>query len=295
MARKFVIGIDVDDTLMPYTGILLDLYQRKYGEEIKMERVTEWGFTNFLQETRDRLYGIMAGNEVQERQYPWSDALWLLRELMQRGHSIVFASAVSPEHMDIRADQIRRFFLSIGNADIMLGSRKDLLECDFLLDDCADNIQKSHAKHGCLIRRPWNAHAKGNFHVVSDHKEFLALVDEYAGKPEKKIACLLGPEGCGKGKIAEALSRDGRYQRASSTNLLCAGSSLPTSVITTESMSDAISIKNRYGELAQVFYVFRPQSDTPEHTQACLSVADAVISYIETEEDAANAIRHFMR
>ena len=43
----------------------------------------------------------------------------------------------------------------------MLGSRKDLLHVDFLLDDADYNIASSPAKYPVLFTRPWNKSMEG--------------------------------------------------------------------------------------------------------------------------------------
>lgn len=57
--KKFTIALDVDDTVMPYHPLLCKLMGEKYGIRMTQEDITEWKFTNFPEEIREKLYGIM--------------------------------------------------------------------------------------------------------------------------------------------------------------------------------------------------------------------------------------------
>ena len=214
--KKFTIALDVDDTIMPYQEILCRLMNEKYGKHISVDQFTEWAFTNFPQEDREKLFGIMSSGEILPLQYPWLSAKNMIHELIKDGHQIMFASAVSDHNMTNRAAQISRYFYGV--EDLMLGNRKDLLECDFLLDDNANNILRSHAKHPVLFRKSWNQHVTQEmadmmgFNIVHTHAEFLQLVRNEANKAEKQIVCLVGPSGSGKTTIANVLAGDPFYE-----------------------------------------------------------------------------------
>lgn len=212
---KLTIALDVDDTVMPFILLLCQRMKEKHRFVMSEKDCTNWDFTNFPEDVRGKIYGIMKTGEVQDLQYPWISAVKMISELLADGHRVMFASAVSGPIMTKRVLQLNQYFPEI--TDIMLGNRKDLLECDFLLDDSADNILRSHAKHPVLLRKPWNQHITQEmadmmgFSIVETHEEFLALVRQEEQKPQKEIVCLLGPSGSGKTAIAEMLTQDDLY------------------------------------------------------------------------------------
>lgn len=214
--KKFTIALDVDDTVMPYVPLLRDLLEEKYGIVKKVEDFTQWEFTNFPEDIREKILGIVGSGEILPLQYPWLSSTRMISGFLKDGHKVVFASAVNSHNMTVRAAQISQHFPNVD--DVMLGNRKDLLECDFLLDDNADNILHSHAKYPVLLRRPWNQHITREmarcmgFRIVNTHEEFQSIVREKAMEAERQIVCLVGPSGSGKTAIANVLAQDQGYE-----------------------------------------------------------------------------------
>lgn len=68
----------------------------------------------------------------------------------------------------------------------MLGSRKDLLHVDFLLDDALYNIEASPAKYPVVFNQPWNRAGEGYLRV-STYKEFMQLVEDVSMAPAANI------------------------------------------------------------------------------------------------------------
>lgn len=215
--KKFTIALDIDDTLMVYEDILCSICREEYGINIHVEDLTDWDFGAFSDEERDIIFSVIKSGRVLPRQRPMKEAVKMLDALLERGHHIMVASSVNPENMGMRAEQLHTFFPQI--RDIMLGNRKELLEADFLLDDCDINIRHSHARYPVLLRQPWNRNVteeqaeKDGFKIVETHQQFVDYVDSLAAVPEKQIVCLVGPSASGKTAIAEVLCEDPCYQQ----------------------------------------------------------------------------------
>lgn len=229
--KKFTIALDIDDVMMEYERILCDICRNEFGIDIHVEDLTDWDFTNFPEEDRKIIFSVIKSGQVMPKQRPIKEAVDMLNALLERGHRVMIASSVTPENMSFRASQLQTFFPQV--SDIMLGNKKELLETDFLLDDCDLNIRHSHARYPVLMRRPWNRKItekqaeRDGFKIVNTHQEFLDYVDELASIPEKKIVCLVGPSASGKTAIAGVLCEDPNFKqvRTSTTRTRRAGES----------------------------------------------------------------------
>ena len=113
----------------------------------------------------------------------------------------------------------------------MLGSRKDLLHVDFLLDDAVANISSSPAKYPVIFTRPWNRSEEG-FLRAANYQEFIKLVEAVSLAPAADgpklgaaghpgMICLVGPSASGKSFICDELVRNPLFRkvRAMTTRL----------------------------------------------------------------------------
>jgi len=198
--RKLVILLDVDNVLMPYTETACQKAAR--GNQIDVKDVA----TDFYDD-----------------QVPYPGAVEMIEELQEAGHDVVIGLAMKPHQMGIRANQILTFFPSIDPNNIVLGSRKDLIHADFLLDDAMYNITSSRAEYPVVFNRPWNMSAEGYLRV-SSYEEFINLVEavslapavetprlNIAGRPG--MICLVGPSASGKSSISDELVKNPLFRR----------------------------------------------------------------------------------
>ena len=127
--------------------------------------------------------------------------------------------------MSARALRLQRDFPEIPAENILLGTRKDLVRLDILLDDGAHNISHSPATYPVLFRKPWNTHLSGLL-SVNAYDDFLHLVEmlrvaSATSRPDLShggVVCLVGPTGSGKNEItSELIRRHGMEKPVSAT------------------------------------------------------------------------------
>jgi type IV pilus assembly protein PilB len=107
--------------------------------------------------------------------------------------------------MSARAQRLVKDFPEVPPEHILIGTRKDMVNLDILLDDGAHNITRTPATYPVLFRKPWNTHLSGLLSVNS-YEDFLHLVEMIrhsfvAEKPNLEnggVVCLVGPTGSGK-------------------------------------------------------------------------------------------------
>ena len=108
-----------------------------------------------------------------------------VRELSKLA-DVFFITAVPAACMSARAERLIRDFPEIPPENIIIGTRKDVMALDILLDDGAHNISSSRAAYPVLFRKPWNTHLSGLL-SVNCYDDFLHLcsmvISSFTSKP----------------------------------------------------------------------------------------------------------------
>ena len=203
------IGIDWDDVTAPFNSIAIRMANEKYHPEkpYRLEEITSWtneGRTSVIKE-------FYNDPELYSRQIPTEETKRGIRRLMQIA-DVFFITAVSPHFMGVRAEQIMTQFPELPPENIILGSAKDRVHFDIVLDDAIHNILDSKAEYPVLMRKPWNAKMTGLL-SVNTMAEFVSLVRQImkasTSGTEKitapAVLALVGPSGSGKREITEVL------------------------------------------------------------------------------------------
>ena len=177
-----------------------------------MEEITSWaneGRTSVIKE-------FYNDPELYRRQIPTEETKRGIRRLMQIA-DVFFITAVSPHFMGVRAEQIMTQFPELPPENIILGSAKDRVHFDIVLDDAIHNILESKAEYPVLMRKPWNAKMTGLL-SVNTMAEFVSLVKQImkasTSKTEKitapAVLALVGPSGSGKREPRDRRERKDR-------------------------------------------------------------------------------------
>lgn len=204
------IGLDVDDILYDCNAFALERLNREEGIEppLTIHDIRGWGGENTPVGRRIRYF---SDPEFVTAQPVLPGAREFVRAL-SRVAEVFFISAVPPACMSARALRLREDFPEVPAHNILLGTRKDLVQLDILLDDAAHNIASTPATYPVLFRKPWNMHLSGLLSVTS-YDDFLHLVDmlrEASHLPTPDLSgggviCLVGPTGSGKNELAHLL------------------------------------------------------------------------------------------
>lgn len=207
---RLSVALDIDDVLMECVPYAIKLANEKYNFDppLSIYEVDRWGKLN----TRaDVIFEFFHDPEFFKTQPVILGAKELVRKLSKTAEVFV-STSVYPEFMSIRAQRIMEEFPEIPQDHIYMGSRKDKIDVDILLDDGMHNVFRSNAAYPILMRRPWNRDATGML-AVNNYDEFLKLVEVIADSYNPKynshsshqpgIFVLVGPSGSGKNDIAK--------------------------------------------------------------------------------------------
>ena len=224
MKRKQLlkIGVDVDDVLYLCNQHAIDLLSRERDlGGLGIYDIQSWGESGTKSILDERL-AYFSKPEFVLSQPLIPGAQEFISKLSERAE-VFFVTAVGKNCMNERASRLIKDFPQVPERNIIIGSRKDRISLDVLLDDGAHNILGTSAKYPVLFRRPWNNNLTGLL-AVNTYDDFLRLVDQIDGKPEVfsnlnkgAVVCLVGPSGSGKGELAKELTENHGFVRPITT------------------------------------------------------------------------------
>lgn len=212
------VGLDVDDTIYECNSYALSIINSRHPDEepVSINEITGWGHYGRHSDERMALYGEP---EFVRTQPIIPGAQKFVHEL-SRLADVFFITAVPPACMTARAERLRGDFPEIPPENIIIGTRKDVMAVDILLDDAAHNISSSRAAYPVLFRKPWNTDMSGLL-AVNSYDDFLHLCKIVRSSFTEKapdlsnggVVCLVGPSGSLKNDIAHELIKLPRFEK----------------------------------------------------------------------------------
>jgi guanylate kinase len=204
-------GIDWDDVISDLNTHAITLANKEHALNLKLEDINSWenvGKASIIKQyyQDERIYRMQTVTD---------EAKNFIHELQKKG-KVYIITAIAPQFMSLRAEQILTAFPDFPEQNIIMGFQKSLVRFDVTLDDGPHNILKSCAKYPVLMRRPWNDSLSGIL-SVNHYGEFLQLIDQIKESMllDKKpvsfpsVIALVGPSGSGKNELAKRLEKAG--------------------------------------------------------------------------------------
>lgn len=212
--RKYRIrvGLDVDDTLYECNSYAVDIINRRHPDEepIRIEEIKSWGGAERHGEERVALYS----DPEFVRTQPISEGAQEFVKKLSEIADVFFITAVPARVMSARAERLVKDFPEIPAQNIIMGTRKDVISLDIMLDDGAHNISSSRAAYPVLFRKPWNTGLSGLLSVngYDDFLHFCEMVrnsfaEHFPDLKQGGVLCLVGPSGSSKTEIASELTK----------------------------------------------------------------------------------------
>lgn len=209
------IGLDWDDVTAPFNSIAIQMANEKYNlnPPLVLDDIDSWENTGRASVIKEFYHS----EELYHRQQVLERTKKAVRKLMEIA-DVYFITAVYPEYMGIRAKQIMDAFPELPPENIILGSAKNLVHFDIILDDAVHNVLETPATYPVMMRKPWNWKMTGLL-SVNNMTEFVSLVRQIVRASNTKqtqiempsVIALVGPSGAGKSQIVKELCKDSRF------------------------------------------------------------------------------------
>lgn len=163
MDNRKIIACDMDDCLYEFVIPILDKYNLRYDDFVSYGDVTDWDIHKFLKpECKNVFNEFVTEGFFEELFIPTSTVGWL--SALSEIANIRFVTAGSSKTIPWRAELLRRELDFFKDSMLIKLSDKELLMCDYLIDDnpitCIKAIQSIPFVNVMQIKRPWN-HEEG--------------------------------------------------------------------------------------------------------------------------------------
>lgn len=209
--KKISVAIDCDDVLFSCIPYAIDRVNKRFNKNITIDQITGWGSAIG---DANLIFNEWETADFFENQPTIKGSHEFIREL-SKFCDIYIATAIDYRFMSIRMKRIMEEFPEINPSNILMGTSKNKIKTDFLLDDGFHNIRSSIAEYPVLLRKPWSRNATGVL-SVNKYEEFLTLIDEiqnsrmYKRKKieEPTVIALIGPSGSRKNEIIEEVIKE---------------------------------------------------------------------------------------
>lgn len=202
--KKPIVILDCDDILYLSNEAALNIQNEKFGTKFTLEDISCWGLLG--NEVIDGRIQMFSDPEFVKNQPLYPGAQEFVEELSEIA-DIRFCTAVPPACMSVRAERIINDF-NANPRQIIITADKSSVQGDYHLDDSAEHILNSSAKHPVLFRRPWNYSVSG-VTSVSKFNDFICFIKYVEGRvpfigipKEGSFICLVGPSGSGKTELS---------------------------------------------------------------------------------------------
>ena len=156
---KFVIGVDIDDTINNLMKKTLEMYNQTYKTSYTMDDCTNYDFNQcFSHEVADRFKELFARKELWDSLSPVKNSQWALKKFVENGYDVYLTTATDPVNFAWKVDWVKRHFPFIPESNIIRINNKGLLKVDVLIDDFADQLISNIHCHRICVDKPWNKH-----------------------------------------------------------------------------------------------------------------------------------------
>lgn len=212
---KPLISLDADDVIFQCNEYAVDLANRDYHLDppLSVREIRQWGDNG---PRVNKINNYYKKKEFYKNQPVMNGAKEFLLELLKLA-DVVITTAVPANCMGIRTERIMEEFPFFPQENIIMASRKDVIDADIVLDDGQHNILNSGAAYPVLFRKPWNHNMTGLL-SVTNYQQFLTLVKNILNirnpiyDPRDNggiIYCVVGPSGSGKTDFIRYLTKRG--------------------------------------------------------------------------------------
>lgn len=157
--------IDLDDTIINFVPVWLELYESESGHKLDISDITDWDISRFvLPEWKKRIYEYVYDPSIYYACSPIVDSHKTIELLRNIGYKIVYCTV---SMYDAKFDWLRSHDYYNGSDEYVVTTNKDLiLPNSWIIDDNIKHLS-NRGKNAILMTKPWNKIITGGeFHRI---------------------------------------------------------------------------------------------------------------------------------
>lgn len=172
--------IDMDSVIVDLMGEWYKLYNRDYGDDLTLERVTSWDARSYVKpDCGEKIYEYLNQPGMFVNLKPLPHAIKVLSRLAKKFDILIVTSTPSSNAYCEKEDWVVRNLPFIGRQNLIFAHRKNMICGDLLFDDAPHNLQAFLKTGRVAVAMDYPYNRQVLCHRVSGWLEFERKVDEF--------------------------------------------------------------------------------------------------------------------
>lgn len=154
--KTLTICFDMDDTIEDLMHPWVEALNKKHGLNVKYEDIKSWELKNaFPTLTDNQIFEPLWIPEFWDNVKPKLNSPYWIKKLIDDGHKVYICTNTHYKIASFKMEKaLFRYFPYLGNKDLIIMRDKQMIKCDFLVDDAIHNIVGDYK--GLLVDMPSN-------------------------------------------------------------------------------------------------------------------------------------------
>lgn len=186
--KKLTILCDIDGVVDNLVECVLDRYNQKYNDNVKVEDIKEYSMQKYLNDDCKNVFMEFATEELIMQMNTPDNCVNVVTNLMQN-HNFYFVSKTAPDHVASKNKWLKSNFPLYNEDMLIVCGNKQLIRGDVLIEDCLDNLN-SDVPLNIVFDKPWNKERKDvEYMRVKSWKEITDVINHKFKYEEQQNDC----------------------------------------------------------------------------------------------------------
>lgn len=181
--NKITVALDLDGVIWDLVRPWITEYNNRFGDNLSYDDVTSYDLTRHMKKcTKEDYCHILSEILFWQKVEPFSGNSEWLRKLNKR-FNLVIATKTDYRLFEMKVNRVLELFPFIKHSQIINIHDKSLLNVDWLVDDCLDNLKRGDF-NAVVYDAPYNKSEK--YFRVKSLEEFYNLLEQYYNESKEK-------------------------------------------------------------------------------------------------------------